>query len=311
MMYLRVFLSFLASTLLLALPIRVLSADEADEASPWTFTLQPVKIDPVGTEQQIPWFIHVETLEVRSAPSLGKSRVLGSVAQDTEVHGEYVIVEESDEEWLEVDFMGQPGYLLRLGFSRVHPRNQEMIERHGNLPYGKEIVNRWWGIPLDYEADDLVELPLEYTRKVEDREYRLRREAAESLMKMMDAMREDGLEIFVSSPYRSGPTQQSIYTRNMKRRPNQRSSAPPGHSEHQLGATVDLSSAREGRRSLRNSDPQHAWLVENGADYGWRQTYLADNTHETGYIEEPWHWRYVGIDHAKARSTQTIEEERD
>lgn len=264
---------------------------ETDETR---LTPVPVEIDPLGADRDTPWAIHVESLRVRDVPSLEHSAALGTAADGTAAGGRYVIVEETDEEWLEVNFLGQPGYLFRLGFMRVHPSNAESIAAHGNLPYGEEVVNRWWGIPLDYEPDDLVTLPAEYTRDVDGAEYRLRREAAEALTAMVEAMREDGLEVYVSSAYRSGSRQKGIYTRSTGRRSNQRSSAPPGHSEHQLGVTVDLSSSRERRRSLRNTDPQHAWLTRNAARYGWRQTYLAENIDETGYIEEPWHWRYVG-----------------
>jgi|GEM_PF-467579 len=266
------------------------SAPAADRG----YTLQTVEIAPLGADPATPWVVHAETYPVRSRPSLEDGEILGEVTSGTAVWGRYVVVEETDEEWLEVNFMGQQGYLFRPAFSRVHPFNQELIRQHGNIPYGREIINRWWGIPLDYEADDLVTLPGEYVRAPDRAEYQLRREAAEALMAMVDAIGEEGMELFVSSAYRSGARQEAIYTRSTARRPNQRSSAPPGHSEHQLGTTVDLAPGGEARRSLRNSDPQHAWLTANAARFGWRQTYLADNVSETGYIEEPWHWRYMG-----------------
>lgn len=115
-------------------------------------------------------------------------------------------------------------------------------------------------------------------------------------MAMIDAAREDGIDMRVSSPYRSGTYQQVLFGNAVSRRGlNQRGSAPPGHSEHQLGTTVDISSPSTGR-FLRNSDPQHVWLRENGHRFGFRQTYTAENRAETGYIEEPWHWRYMGGD---------------
>lgn len=259
-----------------------------------SFTLRPVRIDPLGADPATPWQVHMASLNVRHIPCLDESNILGRMHRGTEVNGTYLIVEETDEEWLEIEFGGQKAYVARLGFSRIHPRNQELIERHGNLPIGREIVNRWWGIPLDYEADDLVEIPSDYTRGEEGRSCRLRREAAESAMRMMDEMRSEGLDIFISSAYRSGATQRSVYNNRVRQLGlGQRRAAPPGHSEHQLGTTIDFSSTLGGR-SLRNTDPQHAWLTAHGSAYGWRQTYTADNIEETGYIEEPWHWRYLG-----------------
>lgn len=271
-------------------------AEEAAQATaPGEWTLSRVAIDPRGASSEAPWYVHLGFLNVRDAPSLEDSNILGRLGRGELVTGTYLIVEETDEEWLEIDFRGSRGYISRLGFSRIHPHNQELINRHGNLPFGEEIIDRWWGIPLNYEADDLVGLPAEYTRRVEGSTYRLRREAAESVMEMMDAMRADGLEIHVSSPYRSGAVQQRVFGNRMRQHGlNQRRSAPPGHSEHQLGTTVDFSS-NLGGRSLRNSDPQHLWLETNGARFGWYQTYRAENIAQTGYIEEPWHWRYTGI----------------
>jgi len=269
-----------------------------------SLTLLPVEIDPLGADPDTPWTINIGSLNVRDNPTTADSRRLGSLKRGDEVSGIYLIVKESDEEWLQIDFNGQPGFISRIGFSRVHPRNLELMEEHGNLPFGEEIVNRWWGIPLDYEADDLVEIPEEYRRRSETRDYRLRREAMETLAEMIDAMRADGLELFVSSPYRSGSLQTSMFHRRMRNNLAQRGTAPPGHSEHQLGTTADLAPALTGR-TLRNSDPQHAWLKKNGAKYGWRQTYLAENIEETGYIEEPWHWRYIGRENLAADNDTT------
>ena len=257
-------------------------------------TLRPVHIDPLGAPPNTPWYVHRGSINIRNAPTTEGSDVIGRLNEGTEIVGTYLIVEESDEEWLEFEFAGQTGYVSRLGFSRVHPQNRALLERHRNFPYNREIVNRWWGIPLDYEPDDLVDLPTEYTRDLDTRTYQLRREAAEAAMRMIDALRADGLDMYVSSPYRSGELQTSVYNSSVRRRGlNQRGTAPPGHSEHQLGTTMDLVRTREGG-SLRNTDPQHAWLVRHGASFGWRQTYTADNIEETGYIEEPWHWRYLG-----------------
>ncbi len=256
-------------------------------------TLRPVTIDPLGADSAAPWRIHLNAINVRSVPGT-EGKVLGRLELDAELSGAYLLIDETDEEWLEIDFSGRTGYVSRLGFSRVHPANLQMIEEHGNLPIGREVVNRWWGIPLDYEADDLVPLPPEITRDGEPGSFRLRKEAADSLVKMFEAMRADGIEAYVSSSYRSGETQQSIFLQRMRERLNQRGTAPPGHSEHQLGTTVDISSVPAGRRALKNGDPQHDWLRKHAAKYGWRQTYFAHNVEETGYIEEPWHWRYVG-----------------
>jgi D-alanyl-D-alanine carboxypeptidase len=41
------------------------------------------------------------------------------------------------------------------------------------------------------------------------------------------------------------------------------------------------------------------WLAENAHKYGFIIRYPKDKVDITGYKYEPWHLRYVGVDHAK------------
>jgi len=252
-----------------------------------------VEVDPLGAKEDVPWLVHRDSIDIHAQPST-ESRVVGTVSQGVELYGEYCIIEESDEEWLKLK--GFDGWVIRTALNRVHPLNSTNLQTHENLPIGQEVVNRWWGIPIDYEANDLVEIPTAYTSRERDDMF-LRKEALEAAMKLVDASRLAGEEVQIASPYRSGTRQQQIYHRNVGRNPAQRSSAPPGHSEHQLGLTIDFSNPITGR-FLRNTDSCHKWMTENAPKFGFRQTYLADNTEETGYIEEPWHWRYIGVENA-------------
>ncbi len=258
-------------------------------------TPREVKIDPLGADPNTPWTVHTESLELHVEPTFD-SRVVAVVLQGGPLVGTYCVIAETDEEWLRVEQGDGIAWAPRKGLHRVHPLNSRLIEEHGNIPFGEEIVIRWWGIPLDYEADDLVSLPSGYTGGREGHNYQLRREVAGQAMKLIDAARAAGLEIYVSSPYRSGRTQQSIYLRNVRRSGlQQRYSAPPGHSEHQLGTTVDIATRQTGR-FLTKDCPEHLWLQEHGERFGFRQTYTEDNVDATGYVEEPWHWRYMGVE---------------
>lgn len=263
------------------------------ERSGSTFTAERVQIDPLGSDGEIPWIVHArDTLNVRSGPGR-EFELVARLAGGEQVSGDYYVVAETDEEWLRIKLEGiDEAWISRTGVFRPHPTNIANLKKHGNLPFGEEIVNRWWALPADYEPDDLVEIPARYTAGQEGRSYQLRREAVQRLGEMFDAAAADGITLRASSPYRSWETQKRIYDRNVGRRFNQRSSAPPGHSEHQLGTTCDISFAAGG--FLRKDTPEHDWLAANAARFGWRQTYHDHNTAETGYIEEPWHWRYVG-----------------
>jgi len=54
----------------------------------------------------------------------------------------------------------------------------------------------------------------------------------------------------------------------------------------------------------------YKWLMENAADYGFILRYPEDKVHITKVKYEPWHWRYVGVEAAKAMkaSGQCLEE---
>ena len=250
---------------------------------------------------EAPWVAHL-LMNARSLPHNEDGRVVARFPRGTALTGSYIRIVESDEEWLEIEHEGKPAYIARIGLTRPHPANLAVIAQHGNLPIGEEIVSRWWGMPIAYEPDDMVEIDAGYcldpqppnADRSEGGKFLLRAEAAESLAAMLDEMQAAGVPVFVSSAYRSGATQRRLYLSATRRRAAQRGTAPPGHSEHQLATTVDFSTEKAERRSLRNTDEAFEWLAAHAARFGWHQTYRADNRELTGYIEEPWHWRYMG-----------------
>lgn len=70
-----------------------------------------------------------------------------------------------------------------------------------------------------------------------------------------------------------------------------RSAARPGHSEHQLGTTIDI-----GR-----SEDAEAWLATNAWRYGFVMSYPPEHSPRTTcYKPEPWHFRYMGRDAARS-----------
>lgn len=258
------------------------------------FTAVPVSIDPLGAVGDVAWTIHANTFNVRSGPSTTFS-ALGQLTAGAQVVGVYHLVTESDQEWIRFTYNGNPSaWISATGAYRPHPLNITNIAANTNLPYGTERVNRWWANPSTYEASDLVNVPPQYTSQIPGRVYQLRAEVATAVAAMLDAAAADGVIIRVGSPYRSWTSQRSIYQSAVSSDGlAQRYSAPPGHSEHQLGATMDFSYGYS-TSFLDNDTPEHDWLVEHGDEYGFRQSYTADNTAATGYIEEPWHWRYWG-----------------
>ena len=72
-------------------------------------------------------------------------------------------------------------------------------------------------------------------------------------------------------------------------------SARPGHSEHQTGLAMDITSLKQSYGKTEEGK----WLAQNCVDYGFIIRYPKGKTDITGYMYEPWHIRYLGKSTAK------------
>ena len=52
--------------------------------------------------------------------------------------------------------------------------------------------------------------------------------------------------------------------------------------------------------------PEWKWLSENAESFGFILRYPEGKTEITGYMYEPWHFRYVGLDAAKVIQEENI-----
>jgi len=120
------------------------------------------------------------------------------------------------------------------------------------------------------------------------------------LRAMAKSARTAGARLAVQSAYRSYSTQAatfSYWVRVSGYAAAIKSSARAGHSEHQLGTTIDF-------RSYGGSAPWYyadwgttragTWLRNNAWRYGFVMSYPKAKTSVTCYAYEPWHFRYVG-----------------
>lgn len=76
-----------------------------------------------------------------------------------------------------------------------------------------------------------------------------------------------------------------------------RSTQYPGHSEHQLGESVDIGNSYALNYTFYNTTAG-AWVTANAHKYGFVLRYPADKTDITEISYEAWHFRYVGVEHA-------------
>lgn len=112
---------------------------------------------------------------------------------------------------------------------------------------------------------------------------------------MQEAAKREGIDIYIISGFRSYSRQNSIYNNYVSsdgKENADRYSARPGHSEHQTGLAADINSLYT---SFENT-PEGKWLSNNAYKYGFILRYTKNGEHLTGYMFEPWHYRYVGVD---------------
>lgn len=124
---------------------------------------------------------------------------------------------------------------------------------------------------------------------------------------MLEAAWKDNVELYILSPYRSYSAQSELFQNKVKTFMNgsitreeaeiKASSvvAGPGTSEHHTGLAFDFNSVEIDFEETE----MFAWLKEHGEEYGFIMRYAEDKQDLTGVIYEPWHWRFVGIKHAK------------
>ena len=167
------------------------------------------------------------------------------------------------------------------------------------------LVNRENPLPDDFT----VELEnLDASRKFDKR-------AIEPLKQMICDMRDQGIKnIWAQSTYRSIEYQKGLYEKSINKYLKQGKSQEeaqkltdeyinrPGTSEHHLGLAVDFNNVDEGFENTK----AYEWLLENASDYGFILRYPKEKEDITGIEYEPWHWRYVGPEHAKKMKEQNL-----
>ena len=141
----------------------------------------------------------------------------------------------------------------------------------------------------------------------------LREDAARALEEMFAAAKKEAkLTLVTLSGYRSYSKQSTLYSNKIKATGSvakaQEYVAPPGASEHQLGLAMDLGGkgSSSGLTSSFGKTKAGKWVKENAHRFGFIIRYQQEWEDITGYKYEPWHVRYVGVEHATAMHEQGI-----
>lgn len=165
--------------------------------------------------------------------------------------------------------------------------------------YVKDIllVNKWNALPPTFDPGE------DQTTRQAFEEMRL-------------AAKQEGITLTIISFYRSYDYQTQLYTNYVKRDGQtaaDRYSARPGHSEHQSGLAIDIGDAKDEEmwfsQAFGNTEAGK-WLSTHASSFGFILRYLKGKEEITGYMYEPWHFRYVGVAVAEEITSQglTLEE---
>lgn len=128
------------------------------------------------------------------------------------------------------------------------------------------------------------------------------------LNNMINAMYKEKITgVWVASAYRSYEKQEELFNRKVTYYKNQGKNQKdaealaqkvvqrPEMSEHNLALAADFNTVTNEFETTR----AFTWLQNNAQNYGFVLRYPKDKQEITGITYESWHWRYVGIEHAK------------
>lgn len=169
------------------------------------------------------------------------------------------------------------------------------------------LVNRSNPIPDDLEDD--ISFKGVWSN---GRSYYFDERAADFAECMINDAAHDGVTLLICSAYRSYERQVSNFDNRLRSYASAKYSfanayaltcgyiAIPGTSEHHTGLAVDF--ITPGYMYLDDGFEEtdaYKWLVEHCAEYGFILRYPSDKSELTGINYEPWHFRFIGFEHAK------------
>ncbi len=139
-----------------------------------------------------------------------------------------------------------------------------------------------------------------YVPEVTDDSRPLDPTAQAALVEMLNDAEAEGYYFTKNSGYRSYQTQSDIFwseANAIGEEEANKLTAYPGESEHQTGLAVDLTDDNNTWASFSDAFGEldsGKWLAANSYKYGFILRYPQGKEDITGYLYEPWHFRYVG-----------------
>jgi len=162
------------------------------------------------------------------------------------------------------------------------------------------IVNNCYRLSSAFSPDDLSVVNVESMHAPNGSHHYLRETAARAAEELFQAAAADNIYLIATSGYRSYDSQTFFHNNAIQDfgiEEARARSAVPGHSEHQLGLALDLSTHELGGALVQTfiETPEGIWVNQNAHRFGFILSYPNGREEDTGIMYEPWHIRYVGV----------------
>ena len=168
------------------------------------------------------------------------------------------------------------------------------IQKAINLNTNYILVNKFYYLEQNYVPENLEEIDSKYSVPGK----MLVNVARISFEFLAKKASEEGYNIRAVSTYRSYAYQTNLYNNYVSQdgvEEADKYSARAGFSEHQTGLAVDVDNRETDFNNFENTK-EFNWMLENAHKYGFILRYPKGKEFITGYMYEPWHFRYVGVE---------------
>ncbi|KKQ77458.1 MAG: hypothetical protein A3A96_01685 [Candidatus Zambryskibacteria bacterium RIFCSPLOWO2_01_FULL_39_39] len=160
----------------------------------------------------------------------------------------------------------------------------------------KELLQKYskvYFLNENYVPESLAPVPNEFIYE-KDKQIQIHTKVLSNLTDLLRSAQNNSMDLKIISGFRSFGEQSVLkgaYTVSFGSDAN-KFSADQGYSEHQLGTTVDFTTASVGATfSGFSKTKEYEWLLQNAYKYGFIISYPEGNAY---YQFEPWHFRFVG-----------------
>lgn len=194
--------------------------------------------------------------------------------------------------------------IIHTNKSQINSAYHSKSEQAFDSPWQLILVNKRYHIPDGYKFKLVT---FTNNEAVDKRIY-------PALQEMFECAQNEDIHLTVTSGFRTITEQQQLmddkinayqaegYSAEQAKAEAKTWVAIPGASEHQLGLAVDLN----GDNMWSSDKEAHDWLAQNAHRFGFILRYPMDKIDITGVSNEPWHYRYVGVEAAAEIYEQEI-----